>query len=134
MQIWSLAYDDPVIGLAHRKQIYTLRWSPKTNGGGQRVLATASYDHTVKLWEIPGGTCLRTLMGHTDSVMALAFSPSGNLVATGGFDKDKEVRLWNAETGKLVRRHNVRAGVYEVGWNSAGDCVAASVVVIRAPS
>ena len=31
------------------------------------ILATAGYDHTIKLWQATGGVCLRTIQ-HADSV------------------------------------------------------------------
>ena len=40
------------------------------------------------------------LTGHTDAVQAMAFSPDGATLATGG--DDRAVRLWNARTGRLV--------------------------------
>ena len=41
------------------------------------------------------------LAGHTDSVLAVAFSANGKLIVSGS--ADKTVRLWEAETGKLRR-------------------------------
>ncbi len=41
------------------------------------------------------------LAGHTDSVLAIAFSPNGKLLVSGS--SDKTVRLWEADTGKLRR-------------------------------
>src|SRR5262245_54626375 len=38
--------------------------------------------------------------GHDSAVTALAFSPDGKLLATGG--KDQTVKLWDAATGKAV--------------------------------
>ena len=40
-----------------------------------RYVATASDDHTVKLWEVTSGECLRTLEGHTHYVFCCAFNP-----------------------------------------------------------
>ena len=41
--------------------------NPVESSGEQIILATASYDHDIKLWEAPSGQCLRTLQ-HADSV------------------------------------------------------------------
>jgi WD40 repeat protein len=41
-----------------------------------------------------------TLTGHTGRVTAVAWSPNGAFIATGG--QDRTVRLWRAETGELL--------------------------------
>ena len=56
---------------------------------------------------------------HTDSVLAVAFSPNGKLLISGG--SDKTVRLWNADTGKLRRtREEHKAPVNTVAFSPNG--------------
>ncbi|MEU6263909.1 WD40 repeat domain-containing protein, partial [Saccharopolyspora shandongensis] len=57
-------------------------------------LATASKDHTVRLWNTKG-TLRTTLKAHTRSITAVAISPKGNWLATAS--KDHTVRLWNTK-------------------------------------
>ena len=62
------------------------------------LLATASADRTVRLWNVatgqPHGAPLK---GHTDAVRGVAFSADGTLLATAS--ADRTVRLWNVATG-----------------------------------
>ena len=43
----------------------------------------------------------RTLTGHTRSIVSVKFSSAGALLASGA--ADKTVRIWNADTGDLIR-------------------------------
>jgi WD40 repeat protein len=45
--------------------------------------------------------CLKTLEGHTEAIITVAYSPDGRLLASGG--KDQTVRLWDLETGECVK-------------------------------
>ena len=58
-----------------------------------RLLASASADTTVQIWDPATGEHRRTLTGHKDFVRAVAFSPDGRLLASGS--DDTTVRLWN---------------------------------------
>lgn len=62
-----------------------------------QLVASASYDKTVRLWEAATGTCRSTLEGHSSGVTAVAFSPDGQLIASAS--DDETVRLWEAATG-----------------------------------
>lgn len=44
---------------------------------------------------------MRILSGHTDGVMCLQFCDSSNILITGSYDKT--IRIWNLETGEVVR-------------------------------
>ena len=67
------------------------------------LLASASYDRTVRLWRMPGGAELATLTGHQDWVNAVALGQVGGraVAASGGFDAT--VRIWDVETGDCLR-------------------------------
>src|SRR2546426_7546174 len=58
-------------------------------------------DKTVRLWEVSTGKPVgQPLIGHTDSVNSVAFSPDGKTIASAG--NDQTVRLWEGSTGKPV--------------------------------
>ncbi|KAK3770625.1 hypothetical protein RRG08_052965 [Elysia crispata] len=129
LKIWSMKNDQRVHDLqAHSKEIYTIKWSPTgggTNNPNQNlILASASFDSTVRLWEVERGTCLHTLTKHTEPVYSVAFSPDGKYIASGSFDKC--VHIWNVQTGSLVHSYRGTGGIFEVCWNHRGDKVGAS--------
>ena len=49
----------------------------------------------------PGVKLLRTLAGHQDAVLSVAFDPQGGTLASGS--GDKTVKLWEPASGKLLR-------------------------------
>lgn len=58
------------------------------------LLATASEDETVKLWNLEG-RLLNTFFGHIGGVLDATFSPDGKFIASSG--KDGRVIIWNRD-------------------------------------
>lgn len=129
LKIWSMNQDTCVHDLAaHTKEIYTIKWSPAgpgtANPNGNLVLASASFDATVRLWDVEVGACNCVLNRHVEPVYSVAFSPDGRLLASGSFDK--YIYVHDARDGRLVHSYRGTGGIFEVCWNHRGDMVGAS--------
>ncbi|KAG9430266.1 F-box-like/WD repeat-containing protein TBL1XR1 [Apis mellifera carnica] len=129
LKIWSMKQDTWVHDLqAHSKEIYTIKWSPTGPGthnpNMNLTLASASFDSTVRLWDVERGACIHRLTKHTEPVYSVAFSPDGKFLASGSFDKC--VHIWSTQNGQLVHSYQGTGGIFEVCWNSRGDKVGAS--------
>jgi WD domain, G-beta repeat len=110
---------------AHKDAIYAMTFSPDG-----KILATAGYDRTIKLWAMPlhvDGKPLAVLTDHSDAVYALAFSPNGKLLASGS--ADRAVKLWDVATYKrLTTLSDCTDWVYAVAWHPSGKTLYAAGV------
>jgi WD40 repeat protein len=80
----------------HTKDVLAVSYSQNS-----KLLAAASLDSTVKLWNPTTKQEIKTLKGHTGGVWDSSFSPDGKVLATGSFDNT--VKLWNTTTGKEIK-------------------------------
>ncbi|ORY96835.1 WD40-repeat-containing domain protein [Syncephalastrum racemosum] len=124
-KIWSLSSEQPIQEIrGHRLQIYTLQWAPcALSENGPRILATASFDATVRLWDALTGTCLHVLENHSEAVYSTSFSPDARLLATGSFDE--VLNVWSTKDGTLQKTFKANGGIFEVHFNKTGDKLAA---------
>ncbi|MGI5498612.1 helix-turn-helix domain-containing protein [Lentzea sp. CA-135723] len=84
-RVWDLARPDPLVLTGHTAGVVGAAFAGS-------ALATASDDHTVRLWDLPG----ELIPAHSDSVYSVA--THGGMIATGGYDR--VVKLWR--DGRLL--------------------------------
>lgn len=89
-----------------------------------RMLASAGYDKTIRVWHIADGGVQQVLRGHQRSINSVAFSPDGNWLASAA--DDATVRLWRQASGE---QYGVLLGpgyaVYSVAFSPDGTLLAA---------
>ncbi|MCJ1311139.1 U3 small nucleolar RNA-associated protein 13 [Agyrium rufum] len=133
-KIWSVE-DGQVQGIlrGHRRGVWSIAFAPKDVGSvageegparsARGLVLTGSGDKTIKIWSLTDFSCIRTLEGHTNSILKvlwipppLAFNESAEdseqprnggelmkrptLIASAG--GDGLVKVWNASTGECV--------------------------------
>lgn len=101
------------IWLAHKALAWTLAFSPDG-----RILASGSWDGSVKLWNVATGALLWTGQ-HSSHVNRVAFAPDGRLLASCG--QDATVRLWDAQSGQARQMLAHAQPVTVVAWRPCAD-------------
>ena len=127
----SVRLWDPVTGATRRTlkvgaSQYTMAFSPDWRilaSGDAHPYGCWDQNSPVTLWNPDTDTMLRTLEGHTDSILSLAFSPDGLTLVSGSCDRT--MRLWEAGTGtlrRILRGHT--DGVGSVAFSPDGRTLA----------
>jgi WD40 repeat protein len=65
------------------------------------MLASGSYDGTIKIWELSIGATLHTLEGHSDWVSLVVFSHDAKQLVSGSFDM--MIKVWDATEGTCLQ-------------------------------
>ncbi|KAI1298869.1 hypothetical protein EDD11_006740 [Mortierella claussenii] len=83
-------------------------------------IASDSDDDT---WDVWSGAPTDMLIGHTDSVMGVVYSPSGQQIASGSWDNT--VLLWDVQSGELGNVLDLHTDfVYSVAYSPSGQQIA----------
>ncbi|MBD2731696.1 pentapeptide repeat-containing protein [Nostoc sp. FACHB-892] len=140
--LWRVVDGQQVLTLqGHTGWILAVTFSPDG-----KMLASCSHDSLIRLWDMqridsePSNpatlaevsdsshlpvTCLNTLRGHFGQVWTIAFSPDGQLLASGS--DDQTIRLWNAHDGTcLTVLQGHTGGVTSVSFSPNGQMLASA--------
>eukprot|EP00899_Mesostigma_viride_P023155 jgi/Mesvir1/4023/Mv05820-RA.3 len=103
----------------HRSRVNSVAFHPVYT-----LLASASDDASIKLWDYESGELERTLKGHLAAVTSVAFSGSGRLLASGS--ADASIKLWEVAADSCSCRRTLQGhseAVSSVAFSRAGDVV-----------
>jgi len=106
IQLWDMTNEvNPAVEI--RQSVYTLIaqegpvsgpkalvWQVAFSPDGT-LLAAASGDGMIRIWDVESGLLAATLAGHSKAATSLAFSPDGRWLASGGLDG--KVVLWGVK-------------------------------------
>ena len=105
-------FERRVLSLGHTASVRSVAISPDNS----RAL-TGSEDHTVRVWDVDSGQCLRVLEGHSNSVLSVAWSSDARRALSGS--SDNTVRLWDVDSGQCLRVLEGHSNsVLSVAWSS----------------
>ncbi|KAI0756874.1 WD40 repeat-like protein [Daedaleopsis nitida] len=129
-RIWSIesiassraADDHPIVLSGHQAPVSNIVWSPSTSAGDHELVATSSFDGTTRIWDSVSGECLCKFDDHKSNVYALAFSPDGRHISTGGgdgwlyiYDVRAKEKRWSWSAGKP------KPSIFEIVWQQSGN-------------
>ncbi|XP_060530155.1 coronin-7 isoform X2 [Cylas formicarius] len=84
--------------VAHSDKIYFIKFHPTASN----VLASGSYDLTIKIWDLANRTNKITLTGHAEHIFCFCWSSGGDRCAT--VSKDGKVRIFDPRRGGAAIR------------------------------
>ncbi|XP_054712384.1 notchless protein homolog 1-like [Uloborus diversus] len=101
----------------HQNLINDVKFSPD-----MRLIASASFDKSIKIWNGRTGKFISTLRGHVQQVYQISWSADSRLLVSGS--ADSTLKVWDLMTNKIMLDLPGHADeVYAVDWSPDGQRV-----------
>ncbi|XP_014403244.1 PREDICTED: WD repeat-containing protein 17 [Myotis brandtii] len=106
--------EDPTPHVGHVETIFDCKFKPND----PNLLATASFDGTVKVWDVDTLTAVYTSPGNEGVIYSLSWAP-GDLDCIAGATSQNGAFIWDIKKGKVIQRFNEhgRNGIFCVAWS-----------------
>uniref|UniRef100_A0AAR2INH4 WD repeat domain 17 n=1 Tax=Pygocentrus nattereri TaxID=42514 RepID=A0AAR2INH4_PYGNA len=100
--------------LGHVETIFDCKFKPDD----PNLLATASFDGTIKVWDINTLTAVYTSPGNEGVVYSLSWAP-GDLNCIAGATSRNGAFIWDVKKGKMITRFNEHGknGIFCIAWS-----------------
>ena len=95
LKILKIPEQQQKIDNPEQKIVSSVKFSPDG-----KIIASGSYDGTIKLWRIKEGNLIKTIAAHQDQIYGVAFSSNSEMIASTS--RDKTVRLWKLDGTPLA--------------------------------
>jgi len=113
--LWEAETGHEYLTLAgHTAAVNAVAWR-----GDSNVLASASEDATLRLWEMENGTQMKNWNGKTP-IQALDFTRDGRLVTCG---RDQITRIWTQDGKQLLETKPIGEVAVSVGYADESKCM-----------
>jgi WD40 repeat protein len=126
-KIWDVKTGEEVMTLhGHTDRVSSIAWSPdgRRLATGQDGTADTKDGGIVKVWEISTGQELLSWRAYRLDLWVVTWSPDGTRLATGGFIPT--VKIWEADTGKMILGIQQDAGVGSIDWSPDSKYIASA--------
>ncbi|SPN98515.1 probable coronin [Cephalotrichum gorgonifer] len=95
----EVPHVEPILKLTgHARKVGQVLFNP----AAENILASASGDFTIKIWDIEAGQSHHVLR-HSDIVQSLTWNATGTLLATTS--RDKKLRVWDVRQERAISEH-----------------------------
>ncbi len=85
---------------------------------GKLLASSSASDPLVRVWDTGTGAAVAKFEGHSEAVNSLAFSPSGERLASAG--EDGTVKVWGLNGGLCLQTYSPRKPVYALAYAPDG--------------